>query len=46
MLALGAGLILMMVFKPEGILGGPRRRAELRPDDEKTLMQEMETIKR
>ncbi|MEK6692359.1 MAG: branched-chain amino acid ABC transporter permease [Nitrospirota bacterium] len=46
MLALGAGLILIMVFKPEGILGGPRRRAELRPDDEKTLMQEMETIKR
>lgn len=44
MLALGAGLVLMMVFKPEGILGGPRRRAELRPEDEKTLMQEMETI--
>lgn len=44
MLALGAGLVLMMVFRPEGILGGPRRRAELRPEDERILMQEMETI--
>jgi branched-chain amino acid transport system permease protein len=46
MLALGAGLVLMMVFRPEGILGGPMRRTELRPEDEKILMQEMETIKR
>jgi branched-chain amino acid transport system permease protein len=46
MLALGAGLILMMVFKPEGILGGPRKRAELRPDDERIFMQEIETIKK
>lgn len=46
MLALGAGLILMMVFKPEGILGGPRKRAELRPDDERIFMQETETIKK
>jgi branched-chain amino acid transport system permease protein len=46
MLALGAGLILMMVFKPEGILGGPRKRAELRPDDERIYMQEIETIKK
>jgi len=30
MLALGAGLVLMMVFRPDGILGGPRRRVELR----------------
>ena len=46
MLALGAGLILMMVFKPEGILGGPRKSAELRPDDERIYMQEIETIKK
>lgn len=44
MLALGGGLVLMMVFKPEGILGGSRRRAELKPEDEKILIQEMETI--
>lgn len=46
MLALGVGLVVMMVFRPEGILGGPRRRAELRPEDERILMHEMETIKK
>lgn len=44
MLALGAGLVLMMVFRPEGLLGGPRRRAELSPEDERILIEEMETI--
>jgi branched-chain amino acid transport system permease protein len=33
MLVFGAALILMMIFRPQGLIGNPRRKIELRPED-------------
>lgn len=33
MLVFGAALVLMMIFRPQGIIANPRRRVELRPED-------------
>ncbi|MDD5434823.1 MAG: branched-chain amino acid ABC transporter permease [Nitrospira sp.] len=33
MLAFGGAMVLMMIFRPQGLIGNPRRRIELRPDD-------------
>ena len=34
MLIFGAALVLMMIFRPQGLIGNPRRRVELRPEDD------------
>ncbi|HUK56081.1 MAG TPA: branched-chain amino acid ABC transporter permease [Nitrospiria bacterium] len=34
MLIFGAGLVLMMVFRPQGLIGNPRRKVELRSEEE------------
>lgn len=34
MLVFGAALVLMMIFRPQGLIGNPRRRIELRPEDD------------
>jgi len=34
MLIFGAALVLMMIFRPQGLIGNPRRRIELRPQGE------------
>jgi hypothetical protein len=33
MLIFGAALVFMMVFRPQGLIGNPRRKFELRPDE-------------
>ncbi|MBI3609445.1 MAG: branched-chain amino acid ABC transporter permease [Nitrospirae bacterium] len=38
MLIFGVALVLMMIFRPQGIIGNPRRRLELRPEDEDAIM--------
>jgi hypothetical protein len=38
MLVFGAALVLMMVFRPQGLIGNPRRRIELRSRDEGRLL--------
>ncbi len=37
MLVFGAAMVLMMLFRPQGMIGNPRRRIELRPEDEARL---------
>jgi len=37
MLVFGAVLILMMIFRPQGLVGNPRRKIELRPEDEAAM---------
>jgi branched-chain amino acid transport system permease protein len=37
MLVFGAALVLMMIFRPQGLIGNPRRRVELRPEDEAVI---------
>lgn len=44
MLIFGAALVAMMVFRPQGLIGSPRRKVELHPDDEKIYNQEMESL--
>lgn len=44
MLLFGAAMVLVMIFRPQGLLGGRRRRLEMRPDDEKTVMQERQSV--
>jgi branched-chain amino acid transport system permease protein len=39
-LIFGAAMVIMMIFRPQGILPSSRRAMELHPDDEKTLVQE------
>jgi hypothetical protein len=34
----------MMVFRPQGLVGSPRRKIELHPEDEKIYMQEMQSL--
>jgi branched-chain amino acid transport system permease protein len=34
MLLFGAALVFMMVFRPQGLIGNPRRKIELLPEDE------------
>ncbi len=33
MLAFGGAMVLMMVFRPQGLIGNPRRKIELMPED-------------
>lgn len=44
MLIFGAALVIMMVFRPQGIIGSQRRKVELHPEDEKIYLQEMESL--
>jgi len=37
MLVFGAALVLMMIFRPQGLIGNPRRRVELQPGDEAAM---------
>lgn len=44
MLIFGAMLVIMMIVRPQGLIGSQRRKIELHPDDEKIYMQEMESL--
>ena len=44
MLIFGAALVAMMLFRPQGLIGSPRRKVELHPEDEKIYLQEMEAL--
>jgi len=44
MLAFGASMVTMMVFRPQGLLGASSRRRELEPADERTLEHEDESL--
>ncbi len=44
MLFFGIAMILMMLFRPQGILGRPERRRELRPSTEKVREQEDQAL--
>lgn len=44
MLIFGAALVVMMIFRPQGIIGSQRRKVELHPEDEKIYLQEMESL--
>lgn len=44
LLIFGALLILMMLVRPQGLIGSQRRRVELHPEDEKIYLQEMESL--
>ena len=44
MLIFGASLVVMMVLRPQGLIGSPRRKVELHPEDEKIYLQEMESL--
>lgn len=37
MLIFGAALVAMMIFRPQGLIGSPRRKVELHPEDEKMI---------
>jgi len=44
MLLFGMGLILVMLFRPEGLWPSPRRARELEPDDADITHQEQEDM--
>ena len=44
MLIFGALLIIMMVVRPQGLIGSQKRKVELHPHDEKIYLQEMESL--
>lgn len=44
MLIFGVSMVLMMVFRPQGLLGGASRRREMEPPDDRTLEHETESI--
>ncbi len=44
MIIFGAAMVLIMLFRPQGFIGGVRRRLELHPEDEKILKQETESL--
>lgn len=44
MLIFGASMVLMMVFRPQGLLGGTVRRFEMEPPDDRTLEHEIESL--
>lgn len=44
MLVFGASMVVMMVFRPQGLLGGSTRRMELEPEDDRTLEHEEESL--
>jgi len=44
MLVFGASMVLMMVFRPQGLLGGSQRRMELEPADDRILEHEIESL--
>jgi len=43
MLIFGAALVFMMIFRPQGLIGNPRRKIELRPEDEARLSRSLKT---
>jgi branched-chain amino acid transport system permease protein len=44
MLVFGAALVLMMIFRPQGLIGNPRRRIELRPEDEAAMARDRAAV--
>jgi branched-chain amino acid transport system permease protein len=44
MLAFGASMVIMMIFRPQGLLGSSARRMELEPVEERTLGHEDESL--
>jgi branched-chain amino acid transport system permease protein len=44
MLLFGMALVLVMIFRPEGLWPSPRRARELRPDDPDTMHHEQESL--
>ncbi len=44
MIIFGAAMVVMMLFRPQGIIGNIKRRLELHPEDEKILKQETESF--
>ena len=44
MLLFGAGLVLVMLFRPEGLWPSPRRAGELRPDNLDETRQEQQSV--
>jgi branched-chain amino acid transport system permease protein len=44
MLLFGVGLVLVMLFRPEGLWPSPRRAGELRPDNPDETRQEQESV--
>ncbi len=44
MLLFGAGLVAVMLFRPEGLWPSPRRAGELRPDNPDETRQEQESV--
>ncbi len=44
MLLFGAALVLVMIFRPEGLWPSPRRARELRPDNPDETHQEQESL--
>lgn len=44
MLFFGASMVVMMVFRPQGLLGSARRRLELEPPDDRVLEHEEESM--
>lgn len=44
MLVFGAALVLMMIFRPQGLIGNPRRRFELRPEDEAAMARDRTAV--
>jgi branched-chain amino acid transport system permease protein len=44
MLVFGGALVLMMIFRPQGLIGNPRRRVELRPEDEAAMTQDRTAV--
>jgi branched-chain amino acid transport system permease protein len=44
MLLFGAALVLVMIFRPEGLWPSPRRASELRPDNPDETLQEQESL--
>ena len=44
MLIFGASMVLIMIFRPQGLLGSSRRRLELEPPDDRVLEHEDESL--
>lgn len=44
MLVFGAAMVIVMVFRPQGLLGGQARRMELEPSDDRVLEHEIESL--
>jgi branched-chain amino acid transport system permease protein len=44
MIIFGGAMVVMMLFRPQGIIGNIKRKLELHPEDEKILKQETESL--